>query len=118
MARGMPRMDPRTMRKFQKQTKTEELKALEVRIKLPDRTLLFKTPAVTMTQLAGQETYVIMGTPEEVAEEEKEKSQGPVIPQGDIKLVAERAGVSEAEAREALIKSGGDIAEAIIRLKG
>ncbi len=38
------------------------------------------------------------------------------IPDEDVKLVAEKAGVSEEEARKALEDAGGEPAEAIIRL--
>jgi len=41
---------------------------------------------------------------------------GPTIPEEDVQLVAEKAGVSEAEARKALEECGGEPAEAIIRL--
>ena len=45
-----------------------------------------------------------------------EAGQGPAIPEEDVQLVAEKAGVSEAEARKALEECGGEPAEAIIRL--
>ena len=119
MARGMPRIDPRTMRKLQRQLKTEQLEVIEVRMKLPQHTLLFRNPVVTMTEVSGQRTYQVIGTPEEVVDKGDEKeSAATIIPQEDIALVAQRAGVSEMEAREALVKTDGDIAEAIILLMG
>jgi nascent polypeptide-associated complex subunit alpha len=36
----------------------------------------------------------------------------------DVKIVADQAGVSEDAAREALMTSGGDLADAILKLKG
>ena len=45
-----------------------------------------------------------------------EAGPGPAIPEEDVQLVAEKAGVSEAEARKALEECGGEPAEAIIRL--
>ena len=47
--------------------------------------------------------------------EAREESKG--IPDGDIKMVAAQASVSEEDAKKALEESGGDIAEAITRLK-
>ena len=123
MARGMRGgMDPRMMKKLQKQMKSEEMDVTEVIMKMPGRTLVFKNPSVTAMNLMGQETYQLIGESEELKpggggdSGEAVVDSGPVIPAADIKLVAERAGVSEAEAKEALKKSDGDIAEAIISL--
>lgn len=117
MARGMRGgMDPRMMKKLQKQMKSEDLEVIEVVMKLPGRTLVFKAPAVTCTEIMGQTTYQIIGSPEEAAPQGEGEDTGPVIPVEDIKLVAERAGVSDAEARKALQENDGDIAEAIISL--
>ncbi len=129
MARGMRGgMDPRMMKKLQKQMKSEELDVTEVIFKMPGKNLVFKQPSVTAMNLMGQNTYQIMGDPIEVAPGAESSGtegdgaaavavpSGPVIPEEDIKLVAERAGVSESEARVALIKADGDIAEAIISL--
>ena len=117
MARGrnIPGMDPRMMNRLKKQVKTEELDVTEVVMKLPGRTLVFRNPAVTAMDVMGQKTYQVIGEPEEMA---GGTGEGPAIPLEDIKLVAERAGVSEAEARTALKKTDGDIAEAIIELMG
>ena len=40
------------------------------------------------------------------------------IPQEDIEMVANTAGVSAADAEEALRETGGDLAEAILKLNG
>ncbi len=83
----------------------------EVIIKTADRTLVFKDAAVTCMEVSGQVTYQIVGTPEEVMADSG-------IPKEDIRLVAEQAGVSEAEAKKALEECGGEPAEAIIKLMG
>jgi nascent polypeptide-associated complex subunit alpha len=42
---------------------------------------------------------------------------GADIPQSDIEIVAGRTGASEAEAREALVETDGDLAAAVERLE-
>jgi len=125
MARGMRGgMDPRMMKKLQKQMKTEEMDVSEIIMKMPGKTLVFKSPSVTCMDLMGQNTYQIMGEAVEMAPGAAGEdgaavepvAAGPVIPAEDIKLVAERAGVSESEAKAALVAADGDIAEAIINL--
>jgi nascent polypeptide-associated complex subunit alpha len=83
----------------------------EVVIKTSSKTLVFKDPAVTCMEVSGQRTYQVVGTPEEI-------TSGTGIPKEDIMLVAEQAGVSEAEAKKALEECNGEPAEAIIKLIG
>jgi nascent polypeptide-associated complex subunit alpha len=133
MARGMRGgMDPRMMKKLQKQMKSEDLNVTEVIFRTPGKDLVFKSPTVTAMNHMGQSTYLVLGDPVEMAPGAAGGGSaagsveggatapavpaGPVIPAEDIKLVAERAGVSEADARAALIEADGDIAEAIISL--
>ena len=130
MARGMRGgMDPRMMKKLQKQMKSEELDVTEVIFRMPGKDLVFSNPSVTAMNLMGQNTYQIIGEPVEMAPGGGSTGgiasgggepipAGPSIPKEDIQLVAERAGVSESEAKAALIRSDGDIAEAIINLMG
>ena len=55
--------------------------------------------------------FVVTGTAVEVEKEIE-------IPQEDIEMVANTAGVSAADAEEALRETGGDLAEAILKLNG
>ncbi len=75
----------------------------------PQAVLLVKLPGgVSMIQAIG-------GIEErEAAREEKPQVE---ITEEDVRLVAEQAGVSLEEARQALIETSGDIAEAILRLE-
>jgi len=45
-------------------------------------------------------------------------ARGPAITAEDVRLVAEQTGKSEAEARAALETTSGDLAQAILKLKG
>jgi len=107
-------MNPKQLKAMQKRLglNIEELEGVkEVIIKMEDRTLVFKDAAVTCMEVSGQVTYQVVGTPEEVTGDSG-------IPREDIKLVAQQAGVSEAEAKKALEECGGEPAEAIIKLMG
>src|SRR6266513_900806 len=64
-----------------------------------------KRLGIEQEELAGVEEVVIRTATKEY-----------VIPDEDVKLVAEKAGVSEEDARKALEEAGGEPAEAIIRL--
>jgi nascent polypeptide-associated complex subunit alpha len=96
------------MKKMMRQMgmESEELDATEVIIKLTDGEIVIENPNVTIITAMGQKTYQVIG-------EEKTEI---AIPQDDIKLVAMQANVSEEEAKEALEKTEGDLAEAIVLL--
>ncbi len=80
----------------------------KIRITSPDSVALMKAK--------GQPNmiYIVGGEMEEIKEEEEKV---PEFSEEDVKLVAEQAGVSLDEARKALKETGGDIAEAILKLK-
>jgi len=124
-------MNPRKMQQMMEQMgiDVDELDATEVVISLEDGSeLVFSHPDVTKMDARGQETYQILGDPSE-----REAAAGAVessddesaddggdeegIPQGDVDIVVQRAGVSEDEARDALEATDGDLAAAIERLE-
>ncbi len=102
------KINPRQMKKMMKQLgmEMEELPAKEVIIKLEDREIVIENPSVSVVKAMGQKTYQVVGKEREVL----------AIPEEDVKLVAEQAGVSLEKAREALEKANGDLAEAIMQL--
>ncbi|MEM4348066.1 MAG: nascent polypeptide-associated complex protein [Candidatus Anstonellaceae archaeon] len=106
-----PNPDPKALAKLMKQMgiKTEELQASKVIIELSEggqRIVVFE-PSVIQIEMQGQKSFQISGRVhyEEEAGEE------------DIKLVMQETGCSREEAQNALRDTGGDIAEAILRLK-
>jgi len=109
-----PKMDPAKMQAMMKKmgVKTENIEADEVIIKKPDGEIHITSPNVTVVEVQGQKTFQIMGNIEESAGE-------PTQPftDDDVKMVTEQAEVSEDEARKALEETGGDIAEAILKVK-
>lgn len=111
-----PRDLERTLRRMG--IKMETLRAERVEILLDDGSrLVAESPQVVVIKAKGQPpmTYVI-GEFKRVETSEEESSAG--FTEEDVRLVAEQAGVSLEEARRALEETGGDIAEAILRLRG
>jgi len=101
----------------------DELDAEEVIIRTADEELVFDNPDVQRMDAQGQETYNIVGSPRtEAASElssggsESDAADDDDIPREDIETVADQAGVSEAEAEEALEAVGGMPLDAIERL--
>ncbi|WP_335999836.1 nascent polypeptide-associated complex protein [Halorientalis halophila] len=120
--------DPQKMQQMMDQfgIDIEELDAQEVIIRTPDEELVFTDAEVQRMDAQGQETYQVIGTPEsrapgeggaagEVTAADDGGSGG--IPDADIEIVANRAGVSEDDAREALEAEDGDLAAAVERLE-
>lgn len=105
--------NPKQMKRMMKKMgmTTEDIDAERVIIETHEKRLIFEDAQVVHMNVQGQSTYQIVGTPREEAQEGV-----VVIPDEDIDLVAERAGVSKQEAKKALEDSQGDLAEAIINL--
>ncbi|MCX9025280.1 MAG: nascent polypeptide-associated complex protein [Candidatus Methanoperedens sp.] len=105
-------INPRKMASMMKQMGidvTEIENVEEVIIRTPQKDIIFKDAEVSIMDARGMKTYQIIGTPQEVVREIK-------IPDEDVKLVMEQAKSNEADARNALKESKGDIAAAILKL--
>ncbi|WP_370572250.1 nascent polypeptide-associated complex protein [Methanomethylovorans sp.] len=105
-------MNPAKMKQMMKQMgiSIDEISNVEqVIIRTPDVDIVFNDANVTVMNAQGADTYQVVGTPEKVPRKLE-------IPDDDVRLVAEQTGVSEGEARKALEKSKGDLAEAILAL--
>jgi len=103
-------MDKRQMEKMMKQMgiASEELEATEVIIKTKGKDILISSPQVTKVKMGGTATFQIAG---EVTER-----QADVFSVDDVNMVMEQTGANEHAAKEAL-KSEGDLAKAILKLK-
>ena len=118
-------LNPRKMKQMMEQMgiDVEELDAEEVIIRTGDGDLVFDDPEITKMDARGQETYQVIGSPEEVesgsagGSADAGSDAGPSIPDEDVELVATRAGVGEDEAREALEDNDGDLAAAVADLE-
>lgn len=112
--------NPRDMRRVMRQLgiRMEELRAVRVTIELDDgRIMIIEEPvgSFLMKQKGQPPMIYIVGEPR-ITEPPKEEA-APEISEEDVLLVAEQAGVSPEEARKALEETGGDIAEAILKLQ-
>jgi nascent polypeptide-associated complex subunit alpha len=127
-------MNPRKMEQMMKQMgiDMEEIDAESVIIVTEDEELVFDGPQVTKMDAQGQETYQIVGSPdvhqaasgdtEETTEDaaadaDTDTGGDAEIPDDDVELVAQRAGVPPSKARETLEANDGDLAAAISELE-
>ena len=110
----MPGMNPKKMQKMMKQMgiKQNEIPAVRVIIETENEQYVFEKPSVTETNMQGQASFQVVGkyTTRPI---EKEL----VIPDDDIELVSMQSGKPKEQARAALEKTGGDLAEAILELQ-
>jgi len=104
-------MNPKKMQAVMKQMgiSQDEISASRVIIEKTDDTkIIIENPSVTKIKMQGQETFQIAG---EITEETE-----LTISKEDIQTVVEKTNCSENEAKEALEKNSGDIAETILEL--
>jgi nascent polypeptide-associated complex subunit alpha len=101
-------MDPKKMQAVMRQMgiKSEDIPATNVTIETDSQKYIIESPQVVKVSMQGQISFQISGI---VKVEEKTSDE-------DIKMVMEQAGCSEEDAKAALEKSGGDIAESIVLL--
>ena len=110
----IPGMNPRDVQRAMKRMgiKQEEIDATEVIIKTGNKEIIIQNPQVSKVNMMGQETFQVIGQPEE-----RPISSEPEINQDDIKTVMEQTGATEEKAKEAVEKNNGDLAKAIMDLK-
>ena len=111
----IPGMNPRDMQKAMKRLgiKQEEIDATEVIIRTSDKEIIIQNPQVSKVNMMGQETFQVVGQPIE-----REISSEPEINQDDINMVMDQTGTTEEKAKEAIESNNGDLAKAIMELKG
>ena len=98
----------------------------QVIIRTATKEIVFNDAQVTVMDARGMKSYQVVGTPEErpiqqapIGVQEPAAPRGPVeIPEEDIALVATQAKVPRDVAKKVLEESGGDLAEAIMKLAG
>lgn len=105
----MPNLDPKQMEKMMRQMgiNSRQLEAKRVVIESEGQNIIITSPQVVEITMQGQKSYQISGN---VSVETPASAE-------DIAMVAEQAGKTREEAAEALKKSNGDIAQAILLLK-
>lgn len=83
----------------------------EVIIRTSSKDMVIKDASVSEIIAKGMRVFQVMGS--DVEEVEREK---PKFTEEDVLLVAQQAGVSKERAQAALEESGGDLAQAILKL--
>ena len=116
-ARGVPGGRD-AMRMMQKMgMKVDEIPAVsQVIIKTNTKDIVIEEPNVTLITVQGQAMYQIAGGT--VLEALPQAPAQSVPPETDVELVMQQTGKSVEEARNALAAAGGDLAKAILSLKG
>ena len=112
-------MNPKQMKQMMKRMgmKMDEIDAEVVIIKGVDKEVVIENPQVMKVSMkGGQETFQIVGDVSEKGIEEEEVAVE--ISEEDVEMVAQQASVSEDDARKALAEANGDLAGAIMKLKG
>lgn len=113
----IPGMNKKQMKQMERQMKKMGMKmedldgVREVIIRFDEKELIIDNPSVSLMNVIGQETYQIDGKAREVELEYEIE-----IPEEDIEMVANSAGVSKDDAKAALEECKGDLAEAIMKL--
>ena len=104
-------IDPKKMQAMMRQMgiKQEEIEVERVILQCIDKNIVIQPANVQKITMQGQDSWQVTG---QATEQTKEQGASDT----DIALVAEKAGVSKAQAKEALKQSGGDIAQAILSL--
>lgn len=109
----LPNMNPKQLQSMMKQLgiKNEEIDAKRVIVEKSDGSKLIVEPAhVMLIDMKGQKSLQVSG---EFQEEQSEASET----QSDGDLVVEATGCTKEQAEQALKETGGDLAEAILKLK-
>ena len=103
-------MNPKAMKQAMKKMgmKQEEVPATEVIIKTPNsKDIIIRNPKVMLVEMMGEESFQITGDVDLISP----------MNENDVKTVMEQAHCSEEEAKAALEKADGDLAEAILNLQ-
>ena len=115
-------MNPKQMKQMMGRMgiKADEIEAEKVVIYTATKNIVIENPEVMKMNAQGQQIYSISGgkTREESASAEKLDSLVVEISEEDVNIVAEQTGAERDAARKALVETGGDIAGAIMKLKG
>lgn len=103
-----PRQIERAMKRMGIQA--DHIEAEEVIIKTPEKDIVISNPQVAKVNMMGQDTWQITG-------EVSERARAP-FSEDDVKTVVNQTGASEEEVKQVLYQTHGDLAQAILRIKG
>lgn len=106
-----PGLNPKKMQAMMKQMgiSNQEIPAKRVIIEEEDKNIIIDNPSVLKIDMQGQVNFQVSG---DISEESTEEN----IVEEDLKTIMEKTSCTEQEAKEALEKANGDLAEAILSL--
>lgn len=113
----MPNLDPKALKKLMDRMgiKSSEVSAQRVVIEGQESDIIIEQPQIMMIEAQGTRSFQISGN---VSERHKQ-TEKIEISEDDVRMVKEQSGVNDDEAvRAALEATNGNIAEAILKLKG
>jgi nascent polypeptide-associated complex subunit alpha len=121
MMPGMRGVNPRQMKQAMKRMgiSTEDINGVEeVIIRTKDKEYVIKDAAVTIMEVQGQKTFQVVGEPTVSARSAAPSAKGgePQLPEEDVELVMAQTGAAREQAIKALKESGGQPAEAILKI--
>jgi len=110
----LKRISPREARRMMRRMglNMNPLEVEEVILRTKEKEILIENPEVAVLEIQGQKIFQVVGG--EISEREIKKKI--VIPEEDVQLVAQQAGVSLDRAKAALEQTQGDLAQAILLL--
>lgn len=112
----IPNIDPKQLKNMMAKMgiKSSEIPAKRVVIESDDKDIVIENPQVIAIEAQGAVSFQISGSVREM-----EKDQSVEITDDDLNTVMEQAGITDKQAAlKALEETNGDIAEAILKLKG
>jgi nascent polypeptide-associated complex subunit alpha len=108
-------INPKQMKQAMKRLGINEqhIEAKRVVIELDDSRIVIDEPSVSKINMMGQEVYQISGE-----ERDEQLDVAPDISEEDINTVMDASSCDYETAKEAILNSNGDLAKAILHIKG
>lgn len=121
MMPGMRGVNPRQMKQAMKRMgiTTEDINGVEeVIIRTKDKEYVIRDAAVTIMEVQGQKTFQVIGDATVSARTAAPAAKGgeSQVPEEDIELVMSQTGAEREQVIRALKESGGQPAEAILKI--
>ncbi|MGC9009254.1 MAG: nascent polypeptide-associated complex protein [Sulfolobales archaeon] len=85
-----------------------------VLIETKDKEIILENPQVIVMEFKGQKIYQIIASSEKTIDLTQQSSGSLEITDEDVEFVAQQTGLSREEAKQLLIRAGGDIAKALM----
>ena len=120
----MKKFKPRELRRLMSRAginvdQIESVERVEIHLE-SNKVITVSDPTVTKMTVSGQTTFQVVGQEitETTEDSKKDSEPKPTVLEEDVVFVAQQASVGEDTARKALEMTGGDLAQAILMLKG